>query len=243
MTPSARNPSAAETANLATAVGRMQRSLWIWGGLFAAMGLLTLTQLRTTHPLAAVPWLLGAALLFVVRQPALLALVSVQWGLSLVVLIPGVGAAFGRDPLLAALTPAPIEAIGLSLVRVLLAVTAWNQFAFYRMLYGTAGASGLNPNLPPIPQVIPNQTDRLAWTSRLMAFGGLVAAPAAVAARSSGLSDEVLTLGLILATYAIGLGLGAVFSPTRQRSQALAGVGLGAIGFLGALAAGAFLGG
>ncbi len=227
---------------LVHAAGRLRRALWVWAGLFAGMGLLAFTTIGRTHPMVAISWLAMAIVLVIDRQPASLALVSAQWGLSLIVVVPGVAAAFGGDPITISLGGTLPEVLGLSVVRVILMVTAWNQFLFYRMLYGTADASGLDQSLPPIPEVIRNRSNTLAWLSRLAGFLAVSVVLAALALRATGPVDPWLSLALLLSTLALGFGLGAAFSPTQRRGQALVGVGLGLAAFLGGLAVGAFFG-
>lgn len=225
---------------LVHAVGRLRRALWVWAGLFAGMGLLAFVTMGRTHPVVAVSWMVPAIVLVADRQPAFLALVAAQWGLSLIVLVPGVAAVFGGDPVTISIGGTLPEIVGLSVVRLILMVTAWNQFMFYRMLYGTSRASGLDPSLPPVPEVITNRSDTLAWLSRLAGFLGVCLVLAGLGLRAAGNIDLWLSAALLLSTLAMGLGLGATFSPTQRRGRALAGIGLGFLAFLGSLAIGAF---
>ncbi len=201
------------------------------------MGLLTAAPAGGGELVPAIGWFVAAVLMALFAQPVLLALTAVQWALSLVAWIPGVARVAGGDALTTLLQPGAFESIGLAIVRVLLAVTAWNQFLFYRMLYGTGRAAGLDPNLPPIPEVVANRTDAWALASRLLGGVAIVAALAAL-----GLSTPsrliVIQAGLLLASLALGLGLGAAFSPTTRRGAALLGAGLGGAGFVLALAVG-----
>ena len=226
-----------EHPNLRQAATRLRRTLWIWAALAAGMGLLTAAPSAGGEIVPAIGWFVAAVLMALFAQPVLLALTAVQWALSLVAWIPGVSRVAGDDALTALLQPGAFESIGLAVVRVMLAVTAWNQFLFYRMLYGTGQAAGLDPNLPPIPEVVPNRTDAWALASRLLGGAAIVAALAAL-----GLSTParliVIQAGLLLASLALGLGLGAAFSPTTRRGAALLGAGLGGIGFVLALAVG-----
>jgi hypothetical protein len=102
------------------------------------------------------------------------------------------------------------------------------------MLYGTAQASGLDPALPPVPEVIPNHSDRLALWSAALGALGLLAAWGGAALAPAAWTIGVRTLAVAAAAFALGLGLGAAFSPTRRRGAALAGAGLGALAFLSA---------
>jgi hypothetical protein len=225
---------------LVHAAGRLRRALWVWAALFAGMGLLAFTTIGRTHPMVAISWLVIAIVLVIDRQPAFLALVSAQWGLSLIVVVPGVAAVFGGDPITMSLGGTLPEVLGLSLVRLILMVTAWNQFLFYRMLYGTTDASGLDQSLPSIPEVIRNRSNALAWLSRLVGFLAVSMVLAALALRASSPVGAWLSLALLFSTLAMGVGLGAAFSPTQHRGQALTGVGLGLAAFVGGLAVSAF---
>lgn len=230
-------PLSPEHPHLRQAAGRLRRTLWVWAALSAGMGLLAASPAGGGTLIPALAWLTAAALLALTPQPVLLALAAGQWALSLLAWIPGVGAATGADPLSTLLQPGAFESIGLAVVRLLLAATAWNQFLFYRMLYGTGKAAGLNRELPPIPEVIPNRSDRWALVSRAAGAAALIAGLASFAL---GPPIRPLTIqsGLALASLALGLGLGAAFSPTSRRGAALLGTGLAAMAVIVALAAG-----
>ncbi|HKZ55848.1 MAG TPA: hypothetical protein VJ123_10230 [Anaerolineales bacterium] len=227
-----------ETPTLILATQRFRRILWGWAATFLAMAALDFALLGTRFPVPALVWLAGALLLALGRQPAFLALVAVQWGLSLTALHSGFQAAFGPDPLGMVFRGEAVENVVLGAVRVLLMVMAWSQFLFYRMLYGTAGASGLDKDLPSIPEMIPNRTDQMAAFSRLAGFLAICAALVALILPLQGVVRLLAAPALGLATYAIGLGIGAAFSPIHRRVVALIGIGLGVVGFLLALAAG-----
>lgn len=223
-----------DTPNLTLAVTRLRRTLWVWAALMGGMGLLTFYA-NPEHPFEALPWLAAAALMAFGIQPAYLALSAFEWGISLTSFIPGVRYAFGADPLVAPPDVAPLGVVGLALARILFLVTAWNQFLLYRLLYGTRRAAGLDPNLPAIPEMIPNRTDSLALAGRILAFLSL---PVSVLPWFLIPSQRALTLGLAraMSTVAIGLGLGAAFSPTHRRDAALLAVWIGAAGLLVSLA-------
>ena len=229
-----------EHPNLRQAAVRLRRTLWIWAALAAGMGLLTAAPAGGGELVPALGWLAAAALMLVFAQPVLIALSAVQWALSLVAWIPGVASVTGRDALTTLLQPGAFESAGLAIVRVLLAVTAWNQFLFYRMLYGTGRAAGLDPNLPPIPEVIPNRSNTWALTARTLGAAGFAASVVALALTTPS-RLLLIQAGLLLASPALGLGLGAAFSPTTRRGAALLGAGLGGVAFVLALAAGAAL--
>ena len=89
----------ADHPNLQFAANRLQRTLRVWALLFAGMGILLLGALRTEYPTASIIWFASALLILLSTQPAYLALVAIQWGISLTSLIPGVSQITGPDPL------------------------------------------------------------------------------------------------------------------------------------------------
>jgi hypothetical protein len=191
--------------------------------------------------IAGIPWLLTALLLALSVQPALLALVAAQLAFSAALLIPSAAAAFGPDPVALTFGATGVEAVLSAFIRAILAVTAWSQFLFYRMLYGTATASGLDSSLPPVPEVVPNRSDSFAAGARALGGAALVTVLAALALMRSDVGLPALGVGHGMAVYAIGLGVGAAFSPTTRRAAALTGIALGSLAFLAAAAAGRFL--
>jgi hypothetical protein len=190
---------------------------------------------------AAVPWVVTGGLLALSAQPAALALVSTQLALSLTALLPGAAAAFGPDPLATVFGATGVEAVLIGLIRAVLAVTAWSQFHFYRILYGTASSSGLDPRLPAVPEVVPNRSDAFASASRVLGGSALIVALAALALSGSDASLVALGSAHGMSVLAIGMGLGAAFSPTSRRPSALTGIALGGAAFLAAVAASRFL--
>ncbi|NIN95672.1 MAG: hypothetical protein GTO49_11975, partial [Anaerolineae bacterium] len=213
-----------EDPNLLLAADRLRRISWIWGSVLGAMGLVALRVAGRQHPFTVAPWLLVAFLLLFGRQPAYLAVAAVQSSLSLILLVPGLQPVFGPEPLTTLLGSSGLETIGLALVRIGVMITAWNQFLFYRMLYGTGGASGLDAELPIVPEVIPNRTDQLALTASALGASGLVLAWGSMPVSDLLRAGQTLDIALGLATLAIGFGLGSAFSPTRRRGYALLGV-------------------
>jgi len=218
----------------------MRRTLWIWAALAAGMGILSASPAGGGALIAALGWLAAAALMALLPQPALLALNAVLWALSLLAWVPGVGAALGNDPMTVLLQPGAFESLGLAVVRLLLAATSWNQFLFYRMLYGTGRAAGLDADLPAIPEVIRNPADRLALVARALSAAGLAVAALSWAVTLP-LRYSGVRAGIVLGSFALGLGLAAAFSPTQRRAAALLGVGLAGIAIVVALAAGTTL--
>jgi hypothetical protein len=227
--------------NLKKAAGRLRRIVRIWALCFGAYGVFSLTWLPPSEGMAAVPWLAAGVWLALSEQPALLALAASLWGISMTVFIPGVDALLGADALATALGAGSVELVALILARVLLGITAWNQFLFYRMLYGTSRAAGLEPSQQPIPEVIPNRTNRIASLARLLGSLALIAALVGVPLYPTGLARFSFQLGYGLMIFGFGLGLGAAFSPTDRRSAALAGVGLSIVAFMMVLTAGRLL--
>lgn len=221
----------AEDPKLELAARRLSANLRVWALLFGGMGMIALGTLQSTHPGVSLIWLTTAILLAIGNQPAFLGLVAVQWGLSLSSFLPGVSQAIGPDPLSVLLNSRPLETIGLVVIRIVLMITAVNQLLFYRMLYGTAEATGLDESLPVIPEVVPNRSDQVAWYSRLL---GLLGFPVALAAvlPELGISEYLLGVSTTLATIAMGFGIGAAFSPTRRRGLALTGLAAGAAVYL-----------
>jgi len=230
-----------EHPNLQLALGRLRRTTWLWAVLFAALGGLSLASSRLAEPVLPLIWLVIAVLLVSRPEPAYLALVAVAWGFSLVFLIPGVRDALGSDPILRLFAVGTIETVALSVVRVLLLVTAWNQFQFFRLLYGTQGAAGLDAALPDIPEVVPNRAARLSIWARLAGFLGVMAALASVPLPAEpGIALRGAAYGA--AVFAVGLGLGSAFVPNPRRGMALWAVGLGSAALLAAMLVGRALG-
>ncbi|MCH7587168.1 MAG: hypothetical protein IIC78_03895 [Chloroflexi bacterium] len=227
--------------NILLAANRFRRIAFAWAGLSALVGLITLRMLSGSFPLAAVPWFICTLLLVSIQQPSGMALVTVLWGTSLLHLLPGVAALFGPDPLTLMFEVSTIEKIAFAVVRILLLLMAWNQFMFYRMLYGTSYFSGLPKDSPVIPEVIRNRNDSLA---RIALWLGVVSLLAVWGAGLIGVQEMALRLiafAYICVLLSIGLGLGAVFSPTNRRRDALSAIGFGFISFLSMLVVARFV--
>ncbi len=232
-------PSLAQNhPKLQKAMGRLRRALRAWAAIFALLGLWSLAQRGLQYPAISLAWLAAALTLALSSQPALLALVALLWAFSLLPLLPAVEPLLGPDPAIAALAGGTAERLASGVVRLILLLLAWHQFLSYRRLYGTAGAHGLQENLPHSPPLIPNRSDTLAGLARLLgALALLLLWPGALLG-ARGASLWLLQAGLLLGVFAIGLGTGAAFSPTARRPSALTGAGLGLL----ALATGLWLG-
>lgn len=209
--------------NLQQAVSRLRRIQFTWAALLAGMALLTVLSEPAVIPLH---WLLGALLLALGPQPALLGMVAVIWGLSLLGLIPQLNQDLALDPIGALFGVELIEGLALGFVRLVLLFMAWSQLLFYRMLYG---APGLGPDTPEIPPVIDNRTDRLAGWSQAAGWTGALVLLVELLTEAT---VQTLSVSLGLATLAVGLGVGVAFSPTQRRSVALASIVLGGMLFV-----------
>ena len=217
------------------AVRRLRRTLIIWALIFAGMALLSFFALRQNYPLAFLPWFIGAVLFATRVEPIYLSLVAVQWGISLITLIPGVSYFIGPDPLSFIFDSGFLEILVLIGVRLIFIFTSFNQFLFYRLLFGSEKMTVDSDDLPDIPEVIPNRSNRFAVLSRILGLGGIFISIAAPSILGGDLADPALSLAIYAGTYAIGFGLGAAFSPTDRRSVALSGVGFGSLAILMAL--------
>jgi hypothetical protein len=221
-----------DNPNLQLAANRLRRILRIWAALFAGMGVLLLGTIRAGQPTASVIWLGSALLLAISNQPAYLALVALQWGLSLTSLIQGMTSITGPDPLSYLFDSGTLETIVLVGVRIVMLVTAVNQFLFYRMLYGTESVKSLHPGLTPIPEVVPNQSDKIAIAGRFFSFIGVMLALISIPMQARGFDTQFLNLALGSSTVGMGFGLGSAFSPTHRRGTALGAILLGGFAYM-----------
>ena len=192
-----------------------------------------------------IQWMAGLALLilsaapdpsrngaFLGLQPALLALVAVTWALSLLGLVPAINQVFALDPIVLMFEAGPIESLALAFVRGILVLMAWNQFLFYRMLYGTRGTVGLEAGAPDIPEVVPNRTALLEGYARWAGISGGGLILAAYIIPNNDFLLPLLSSSLGAGMVAVGLGVGVAFSPTSRRPAALGSVLVGGIIFL-----------
>jgi hypothetical protein len=218
--------------NLVLAVNRVKRIFLAWGGLFLFMAIFTAAVLRGSYPLAPLPWLIAGLAIAFGRQPATLGLAAIVWGMSIVSLIPNVNTLIGPDPISHILELSAIEGVALGVVRVLLLIMAWNQFMFYRMLYGTEQMSGAPSDLPPVPAMFPNKTGQIARIAQLVGLLGLILVWSSIFVTSEFLAINLLSLAHTTSILSIGMGVGVVFSPTTRRKIALSAIGIGVVVFI-----------
>ncbi len=179
---------------------------------------------------------------FLGLQPALLGLVSVTWALSLMGLVPAINEIYALDPIILLFEAGFIESVALAFVRVILAVMAWNQLLFYRMLYGTQGTVGLEPGMPDIPEMVPNRTVLLETYARWAGIAGGLIILVAFVVPNDDLVLPILSSALGTGMVAMGLGVGVAFSPTTRRSAALGSIVVGGIIFMASIMSARILG-
>lgn len=221
--PTAPRPISPNHPNLQQALSRLRRIQYTWAALMFGMALLTVLG---GSPAIPIHWVAAAALLLLGPQPALLGMVAVLWGLSLLGLVPELNQALAIDPVGALFAVEPTEALALGFVRLVLLVMAWNQMMFYRMLYG---APAPQPELPDIPALVEKRTHRLAgWAQLALMAGGLVLLVELV----GGMTPQLTSASFGLGALAVALSIGVAFSPTERRFAALATVLLGGMLFV-----------
>ena len=224
--------------NLLKAIQRLARSHYVWAALFTSLGLLTQFAAAPRHLFSGLPFIIIGLACLRWRDPALLAAVAVLFALSVVPMLNSQIGILGPDPLPQLTSLGGLEFAALALGKLLLAYTAFNQFLYLRFLYGTAQAATDEPDLPHIPEMVPNRTNAQARLARGLAVAGMIGAAGALFITSVELGTLIRAgaeLGGSLGAVAIGLGLGAAFSPTGERPAALLGVGLGLISYLTAI--------
>jgi hypothetical protein len=226
--------------NLVEAVQRLKRIQQIWGGLLLALGLLTELAAAGDHPVAGLGLMAVGLFALVWGEPALLATVATVVAFSIVPTINPRVTIVGPDPLRIFATLSVIELVALVVGKGLIVLTAANQFLVYRFLYGTERATSDDPDQPIIPAMLPNRTDGLARSARWISLIGLAFGLGSLlfvfAVPPAFLTQILAEMGGSLAVVAIGLGLGCAFSPTDERTAALAAVVLGLVAY-GAAAA------
>lgn len=222
--------------NLLTGVRRLKRVQRVWGVLLIGLGTLTELAATSAHPVSGLPFI--AVGLFVLRwaEPAMLATVATLVAFSIVPSINPRLTLLGPDPFLQLADPSFLELLAVVIGKALIVLTAANQFFLYRFFYGTRRASTADPNQDVIPEMVPNRTNDLARWARWIAIGGLIFAAGSIFLNFLDPSAYVPRLwaeiGGSLATLAIGIGLGAAFSPTDARRAALFGVAAGAVAYV-----------
>lgn len=223
--------------NLLKAVERMRRSQNIWAVVLIALGAFTQYIAAPNHLVAGLPMIVLGAACWRWKDPTLLAGVATLFTLSAFgALNPQVGI-LGPDPIPLVTDLSLPELAALALARLLLAYVALNQFLVARLLYGTERATTDDPNLPIIPGLVPNRTDSAAKWARSLALAGVGCLSVALVLAAVNLAAPRITRALAevggsVGALAIGLGLGAAFSPTDERLVALWGAGLGLVAYL-----------
>lgn len=220
-----------EHPNLVSAAQRMQRICWAWATVSLLFAVLTFGTVGKTYPLAALPWLLHGLLLLGNQQPLYLGLTAVLWGISVLNLLPGISGLVGPDPLTVIFESSVIERIAFGVVRFLLLLMSWNQFMFYRILYGTAEMNGLDDDLPLVPEIVPNWSDALSIIAPAIGVLGLVTTWVTVLPATGTLRTVLAEVAYTCIIFSIGLGVGVIFSPTSRRRLAVFAVGLGLLSF------------
>ena len=221
--------------NLIEGVNRLKRVQRIWGLLLIGLGVLTEWVGAANHPVAGLPLIAVGAFGLVWAEPAVLAAVAVAVAFSMPPTVNPRLTILGPDPLRLALEGSVIELVAIVLGKALIVLTVASQFMFYRFLYGTVRATGDEPEMDIIPEMVPNRTNGLARSARWMGLIGVAlslagllfvfAVPAAI------LTPLMGEMGASLGVVAIGLGVGCAFSPTDERPAALTSVGLGLVAY------------
>jgi len=224
--------------NLLKAVTRLTRGQMLWGWLFIGLGLFTQLAAGTAHPVSGLPLIAIGVACLRWSDPALIATVAVLMALSILPSLNPRATILGPEPLYRVMDLGLVERGALVFAKLILVYTALQQFLVLRFLYGTEMATSDDPDLPLIPAMIPNNTNRLARWSRILAFAGIVftiiALLLAIFAPAASFARTLAELGGSLGAVALGLGLGAAFSPTDEREAALWAIALGAVSYIAA---------
>jgi hypothetical protein len=221
----------AKDPNLLAGVSRLKRVQQVWGVLLIALGVFTELAATSNHPVAGLPFIAIGLFAFRWWEPALLATVAILMAFSMVPTINPRITILGPDPIQQLASLSTIETVALVVGKMLITFTAANQFWMYRFLYGTELATRDDPNMAIIPPMVQNRTNVLArwgrWTGivgLVLALGGLLFLMVDPGAYLPRIFAE---MGGSLGVVAVGLGLGAAFSPTDLRRVALTSVGAG----------------
>ena len=220
---------------LLSGVRRLQRVQQVWGLLLIALGLLTELAATSAHPVAGLPFIAVGLFAFRWAEPALLATVATLMAFSIVPSINPRLSILGPDPLLQLADPSFLELLAVVVGKVIIVLTAANQFFLYRFLYGTSRATTDDPNQAIIPEMVTNRTNGLARWARWIAIASLIFVIGAGLLRFVDPDPFIPRLWAEIAgslgTVAVGIGLGAAFSPTDQRRAGLFGVGAGLLAY------------
>jgi hypothetical protein len=225
--------------NLLAAVGRLERAQRTNAFILIAFGLLAQAVAvsgEPLHPVAGLPFIAIGVFCWLWGDPALLATAAVLFLFSTVPSIVTRLSLLGPDPIVTLAGLGGWELVIVVGVKVVLAFMSVQQFFMFRLLYGTQRMTSDAANLALIPPMVTNRTDVYARWARsaggvgavaaLVGFGATFVDPTAFATR------VFAELGGALGATALGLGLGAAFSPTDERRAALAGMGFGMASYL-----------
>lgn len=213
----------------------MQRTLRVWGLLLALYGGLTFFLNFGPHPVAGWPFIILGVLCLLGGDPLLLGSIAVLMAFALVPTVAPNLPLFGPDLLRQIVLLNSIEFFAVIVGKVLIIITSLNQFMFYRFYYGTARAEMEDPQLPVIPALVPNRTNRFAhWTSWLVGVGllaALLALGLSLVDRTAFLPQVLAELGGTCGGLAVAITFGVVFSPTDERPVALRNAALGLLAY------------
>jgi hypothetical protein len=188
------------------------------------------------HPVAGLPFIAIGLFCWLWGDPALLAATAVLFAVSIVPSVnPGLSL-LGPDPVVALTGIAGWELVIVVGVKAVLAFMSIQQFFMFRLLYGTERMMSTEANLALIPPMVTNRTDAYARWARAAAIVAAVAAVTGLGATfvdPTAFATRVLAeLGGALGAVAVGLGLGAAFSPTDERRAAVVGMGVGLASYI-----------
>lgn len=227
--------------NLVAAVNRSRKTLVFWGVLVLVDSIFTGLVLRGAFPLAPFSGIVVGALCFFSTQPVVYAMVAVQLASTMLRAGHPIAVALGGDPLLVLTQASALEAAAITFTRAIFFYTAAQQFLHYRMLYGTARATGPVAGMPAIPEMVPNRTDIGARWALWCGISSVLMTMASFGLVAFGGQSAALGLASGLAVLGLGLGLGVAFSPTDRRRTALIGALMGLAGYVFSVLAGNFL--
>lgn len=228
--------------NLLTAVQRLKRANWIWGGLLIGLGVLTQWTQSPQHPLTGLPLILLGLACLRFNEPALLATAGMLIALSIPAYFNPKLTLLGPDPLPRFVSPAEDEfelrlfLAAFTLGKLILAYMAFNQFVLMRFLYGTERAWVDDPKQSVIPPMVPNRLNGvLRWSLWLAlgSVGALVVTLFLLMLDRLGITPRLgAELTGSLGASALALGVGVAFSPTDFRGVAMLAMGLGTVAYI-----------